>query len=160
MFEICRATSIKNPGFIQLLSQFLIERGQGVPDTAMLDQLESAVRMDRIRFYMALDGDRVVGVISLTVSFSTMNMCPYAVLGDLYVHPGHRGRGCAAVLLMGAMDGAHEAGCNRIITERYDGMEGIFDRYGWYKSNQLMAYKVKLDQAPPSLTVTGSITFD
>lgn len=160
MFEICRATSIKDPGFIQLLSQFLIERGQGVPDTSTLDRLEAAVRMDRIRFYMALDGDRVIGVISMTVSFSTMKMRPYAVFGDLYVHPGHRGRGCAAVLLLGAMDGAHEAGCSRIITERYDDMEGIFERYGWYMSNRLMAYKVKLDQAPPSLTITGTIVFD
>ena len=41
MFQICRATSIKNEGFLQLLSQFLIESGQGLPDTSTLELMDS-----------------------------------------------------------------------------------------------------------------------
>lgn len=160
MIEICRATSIKNPGFIQLLSQFLVHSGAGLPDSAALDLMEAAVRMDRIRYYMALEEGRVVGVVSLTMGFSTFHMKPYAVLGDLYVHPGHRGRGVAAALLLGAMDGAHEGGCFRMLTEAHVGMEGIFDRAGWAPGERIMHYTIRLDEAPPSLTITGSIIFD
>ncbi len=160
MIEICRATSIKNPGFIQLLSQFLVASGAGLPDAAALDIMENAVRMDRIRYYMALEEGRVVGVVSLTMGFSTFHMKPYAVLSDLYVHPGHRGRGVAAALLLGSMDGAHEAGCYRMITEAHKGMEGIFDRAGWREGEPVMQFAIQLDEAPPSLTITGSISFD
>ncbi len=160
VIEICRATSIKNPGFIQLLSQFLVQSGADLPDGAALDTMENAVRMDRIRYYMALEDGRVVGVVSLTMGFSTQHMKPYAVLSDLYVHPGHRGRGVAAKLLASSMDGAHEAGCFRMVTESHVGMEGIFDRAGWKDGERVMQYSIHLDEAPPSLTITGSITFD
>lgn len=160
VIEICRATSIKNPGFIQLLSQFLVHSGAGWPDALALDRLENAVRMDRIRYYMALEEGRVVGVVALTMGFSTIRMKPYAVLSDLYVHPGHRGRGAAAKLLLGSMDGAHEAGCYRMVTEIHVGMEGVFDRAGWRDGERVMEYQIQLDEAPPSLTITGSITFD
>ncbi len=109
---------------------------------------------------MALEDGRVVGVVSMTMGFSTFRMKPYAVLGDLYVHPNSRGRGAAAKLLMGAMDGAHEAGCCRMVTESHVGMEGIFDRAGWRDGERVMEYTIHLDEAPPSLTITGSITFD
>ena len=42
MYEICRATSIKDPGFLQLLSQFLIEAGRPMPDSAALERLEES----------------------------------------------------------------------------------------------------------------------
>ena len=160
VIEICRATSIKNPGFIQLLSQFLVQSGASLPDSAALDLMENAVRMDRVRYYMALEEGRVVGVVSLTMGFSTWHMKPYAVLSDLYVHPGSRGRGVAAKLLIGSMDGAHEAGCFRMVTEAHKGMEGIFDRAGWRDGDAVVQFSIHLDEAPPSLTITGSITFD
>ena len=109
VFQVCRATSIKNPGFLPLLSQFLIESGSELPEARDLELLDNAIRQDKVRFYMALEGEeRVVGVVSLTLGFSTMRMQPFALLGDLYVHPGHRGRGAAATLLLAAMDAAHE----------------------------------------------------
>jgi len=161
VYEICRATSIKDPGFLQLLSQFLIEAGRPMPDSVALERLEASVRSDRIRFYMAIgDGGRVVGVVSLTQTFSTMRMAPYGIVADLYVHPGHRGRGAAASLLLQAMDGAHEAGCCYLISEGAGDMEGLYDRKGWYVADGLMRYEVNLNAAPPSLTTTGEITFD
>jgi GNAT superfamily N-acetyltransferase len=161
VFETCRTTSIKDPGFLQLLSQFLMEAGHPMPDKDALDRLEGAVRTDRIRFYMALaEGGRVVGVVSLTTSFSTRRMSPYGIVSDLYVHPGYRGRGAASALLLAAMDGAHASGCSYIVTENADGMEGVFDRVGWESKVGLMHYEVNLDAAPPSLTITGEITFD
>ena len=161
MFQICRATSIKNPGFLPLLSQFLIESRSKLPVASDLELLDNAIRMDKVRFYMALEGeDRVIGVVSLTVGFSTMRMQPFALLGDLYVHPGHRGLGAAAALLLAAMDAAHEMNCGFLTTETAGGMEGLFQRFGWQHTSDVMAVEINLNGAPPSLTITGDLVFD
>ena len=157
MSEICRATSIKNPGFLQLLTQCIVESGLPLPDKEALDQLENAVRQDRVRFYMALEGDgRVTGVISLTIGFATTRMKSYGIVGDLYVHPGHRGRGTAASLLLTAMDGAHEAGCDHILTLTAQGMEGLWQRSGWADGPSSLRFELDLEGPPPSLSMTGS----
>ena len=161
MFQICRATTIRNPGFLPLLSQFLIESSKPLPVASDLERLDEAIRQGRVRFYMALEGeDRVIGVVSLTLGFSTMRMQPFALLGDLYVHPGHRGRGAAATLLLAAMDAAHEMGCGFLTIATAGGMEGIFERFGWAQTTDVMAVEINLDGAPPSLTITGDLVFD
>jgi GNAT superfamily N-acetyltransferase len=160
VFEICLARSIKDPGFLPLLSQFFIESGVIVPDTGAFDVLEGAIRSDRIRYFMCMEAGRVIGVVSLTLGFSTFRMRPFALLGDLYVHPGHRGRGAAAALVLAAMDGAHREGCAYVSTLEANKMEGIFERYGWVRSPITLTYEIDLQAAPPSLTLTGEITFD
>jgi len=161
VFQICRATSIKNPGFLPLLSQFLIESSRSLPTAADLERLDDAIRQGQVRFYMALEADeRVMGVVSLTLGFSTMRMQPFALLADLYVHPGHRGRGAASALLLAAMDAAHELRCGFLTTETAGGMEGIFQRYGWQQTTDVLAVEIDPDGAPPSLTITGDLVFD
>ena len=56
-------------------------------------------------------------------------MQPIAMLSDLYVHPGHRGRGAARALVLAAMDDAHAQGCAWVTSETSQGLEGIFERY-------------------------------
>lgn len=160
VFEVCTARSIRDPGFLALLSQVFVEQGVGMPDTAAFDDLENAIKSGRVRYFMALEQDRVVGVVSLTFGFSTIRMKPIALLGDLYVHPGHRGRGAAAALIMAAMDNAHRERCDYVTTQTAEGMEGIFERYGWATSNRTLLYDVDLEGAPPSLKITGDFTFD
>jgi GNAT superfamily N-acetyltransferase len=161
VFQICRATSIKNPGFLPLLSQFLIESSRPLPVAADLERLDDAIRKGSVRFYMALEGEeRVVGVVSLTLGFSTMRMQPFALLADLYVHPGHRGRGAAAALLLAAMDAAHELRCGFLTTETARGMEGVFQRFGWAQTTDVLAFEVDTEGPPPSLTITGDLVFD
>ena len=159
MFDIVRATSIADPGFLQLLTQVYLESGNKVPDKAALDRLENAIRFDKVRYYMALEQNRVVGVISLSLGFSTMDMRPIGYAGDLYVHPGHRGRGCAHALILAAMDGAHEAGAPRIFAASAQGMEGVYARLGWITGESLTV-AIDLESAPPSLITTGRIVFD
>ena len=160
MFQICRATSITNDGFLALLTQVFLESGLGVPDKAALDRFENTIRQDRVRFLMALEGQRVVGVISVSMSFSTMAMRPYAILGDLYVHPGHRGRGCAAALVVAGMDAAHAEGCTHLVTVSHDGLEGIYERFGWERTQDTLQAKLDLDGPPPGLLATGDFYFD
>ena len=155
------ARSCRDPGFLQLLSQFLIEAGGGLPDTEAFEHLETAIQTGRIRYFMALEGEqRVVGVVSLTFGFSTVKMQPVAVLGDLYVHPGHRGRGAARALVLGAMDDAHANGCAWVTSENSEGLEGIFERYGWTEGPRALRYLPDLNGPPPSLALTGDFTFD
>lgn len=160
VFEICVARSIKDPGFLPLLSQFFVESGVTVPDAAAFEALEGAIRQDRIRYFMCMEAGRVIGVVSLTFGFSTFRMRPFALLGDLYVHPGHRGRGAAAAMVLAAMDGAHREGCAYVSTLAAQKMEGIFERYGWTRTPQALTCEINLEGAPPSLTLTGDITFD
>ncbi len=161
MFEICAARSIRDPGFLMLLTQVFVERGAGMPDRAAFDVLENAIQQGKVRYLMALEeGGRVIGVVSLTFGFSTIRMKPFALLADLYVHPGHRGRGAAAMLVRSAMDEAHSAGCDYIVTETAGGMEGIFERCGWAEGKAVMRFDVDLEGPPPSLNITGEITFD
>ena len=161
MFQICVARSCRDPGFLQLLSQFLIEGGGQLPDSEAFELLETAIQTGRIRYYMALETDqRVVGVVSLSLGFSTVKMQPIAMLGDLYVHPGHRGRGAARALVLAAMDQAHAEGCAWISSETSEGLEGIFERYGWSLVRDIMRYEPDLEGPPPSLSLTGDFTFD
>lgn len=162
VFDIARTSSIKNSGFIELLTQFLLEFGRPVPDREALGRMEEAVRTDRVRFYVALEEGRVVGVVSLTFSFSLTLMCPWALLSHLYVHPTHRGRGAAARLLLGAMDAAHEARCGSISTDLAGPLEGLFSKYGWQQPLEggLTGCLIDLDGPPPSLKLDGEITFD
>jgi len=160
MFEICTARSIRDPGFLALLSQVFVEQGVGMPGKESFEVLENAIKSGRVRYFMALEGDRVVGVVSLTLGFSTVRMRPFALLSDLYVHPGHRGRGAAAALLVAAMDDAHRERCDFVSSHTADGMEGIFERYGWTRDVRTMIYPVDLDGPPPSLKITGDFTFE
>ncbi|MCP4873217.1 MAG: GNAT family N-acetyltransferase [Proteobacteria bacterium] len=160
MFEICTARSIKDPGFLPLLSQVFVEQGVGMPDKEAFDTLENAIKSGRVRYFMALESDRVVGVVSLTFGFSTVRMKPFALLSDLYVHPGHRGRGAAAALVVAAMDDAHRERCDYVSTQTAAGLEGIFERYGWSSDVRTMIYHVDLEGPPPSLKITGDFTFD
>jgi GNAT superfamily N-acetyltransferase len=161
VFQICIARSCRDPGFLQLLSQFLIEGGEALPDTESFEHLETAIQTGKIRYFMALESDqRVVGVVSLTFGFSTRKMKPIAVLGDLYVHPGHRGRGAARALVLAAMDDAHANGCAWVTSESSQGLEGIFERYGWTRSPSALRYVPDLKGPPPSLALTGDFTFD
>jgi GNAT superfamily N-acetyltransferase len=161
VFQICIARSCRDPGFLQLLSQFLIESGEPLPDTAAFEHLETAIQMNRIRYFMALETDqRVVGVVSMTFGFSTVKMQPIALLSDLYVHPGHRGRGAARALVLAAMDDAHAQGCAWVTSETSQGLEGIFERYGWEHTSTMLRYMPDLEGPPPSLALTGDFTFD
>lgn len=160
MFDICVARSIRDAGFLPLLSQSFVESGVPVPDTAAFDALEGAIKQDRIRFYVCMEEGRLVGVVSVTFGFSTFRMRPFALLADLYVHPGHRGRGAAAALVLAAMDGAHQAGCAFLTTLGAQRMEGIFARYSWKAVGRALTYEVDLGGPPPSLTFTGEVTFD
>lgn len=144
-----------------LLTQVFVEQGSGIPDASAFDVLENAIQQGKVRYLMALqEGGHVIGVVSLTFGFSTVRMTPFAILGDLYVHPGHRGRGAAAQLLRSAMDAAHAEGCAYMITMTADGMEGIFERCRWQRGKTLIHFEIDPEGAPPSLTLTGDITFD
>ena len=70
------------------------------------------------------------------------------------------GDGAAAMLVRSAMDEAHSAGCDYIVTETAGGMEGIFERCGWAEGKAVMRFDVDLEGPPPSLNITGEITFD
>jgi GNAT superfamily N-acetyltransferase len=109
---------------------------------------------------MALENRKVIGVISLSLCFSMPRMRPYAMLSDLYVHPGHRGRGAAAYLLVGAMDASHRDGCAFLTTDLGEPLVGIFLRHGWNEDGGALTVEIDPEGPPPSLTLTGDWQFD
>ena len=63
-------------------------------------------------------------------------------------------------MLLAAMDAAHEMRCGFLTTETAGGMEGLFQRFGWQHTTDVMAVEINLNGAPPSLTITGDLVFD
>ena len=58
------------------------------------------------------------------------------------------------------MDDAQANGCAWVTSENSEGLEGIFERYGWEESPRALRYIPELHGPPPSLALTGDFTFD
>ncbi len=78
--------------------------GETPPDLHGKERLEEAVRLGRIRFFGAWDGDVPVGCCSVTVGFSTFDYLPSGVFEDFYILPEYRGRGIARRLVQYAYE--------------------------------------------------------
>lgn len=57
---------------------------------------------------------RAVGLAVYFHNYSTFRACPGIYLEDLFVEPGHRGKGCGKALLLHLAKLAVERGCDRL----------------------------------------------
>jgi hypothetical protein len=58
------------------------------------------------------------------------------------------------------MDAAHKAGCTHCMTRSNDGVEGIYQRFGWDMKEPSLIAELDPDGPPPSLLTTGEFYFD
>ena len=114
--EILQATRKDIPGLCELLGFLFAQEAEFQPDLAMQTAglLEIIDFPERGRILMLCEGTSLLGMVNLLYTVSTALGGRVAILEDMIVHPGHRGRGAGSKLLQAAVDLARSAGCRRI----------------------------------------------
>ena len=87
---------------LRLLLAFFREEGLDVPAARLEARFERFAGDDRNAVLLAIEGEEVLGIITLTTSFG-LDFGLSAELEDLYVVPEARGRGIASGLLDAAL---------------------------------------------------------
>ena len=83
----------------ELHTRYKEEIGEEVPDDTCRRNLEDAVRDGLILFFGAIDGERLVGICSVTAGFSTFDYSASGVFEDFFILPEYRHRGIARKLV-------------------------------------------------------------
>src|SRR4051812_46763392 len=88
--------------------------GEAADPAATRAWLTDQVTSERLSITAALDGDRVVGLITTTVLPASLRLGTAWMIRDLYVAPDHRRRGLARDLLLRVIAAGREAGAVRV----------------------------------------------
>lgn len=72
---------------------------EDIPTEADKEKLKAAIERDRIRFFGAWDGNRLIGCCSVTLGFSTFDYAPSGVFEDFYIRPECRHKSIAKELV-------------------------------------------------------------
>ncbi len=83
----------------------------------------------------------VAGMVNLLYTVSTARGGRVAILEDMVVRPGARGRGIGSQLLKAAIDKARSSGCSRITlltdSDNHDAMR-FYSRHGFSRSQMIV----------------------
>lgn len=92
--------------------------------------------------------NETVGFCQIYFSFCSVFAGPICILNDLFVHPGHRGKGIGAALLDRSEAFAVESGAIRISlqTARTNHVaQRMYEARGWVQNTTLYGYSKKLN---------------
>lgn len=103
-FTVERLIALREPQLRRLLRGFRAEIGEEPLDDAALDRLLVAMGRERIAFFVARRGFRIVGMCSVAKCFSTFACGETGVLDDFFIEPAFRKRGIARMLARAAQD--------------------------------------------------------
>jgi ribosomal protein S18 acetylase RimI-like enzyme len=94
--------------------------GKPLPDAVQARLVAGLRRTPASRVWLALEGDKAVGVCVGFLGFSTFQALPLLNIHDLAVLPGQRGRGTGRALLAAAEAQALAEGCCKLTLEVQD----------------------------------------
>ncbi|MDP3454292.1 GNAT family N-acetyltransferase [Methyloversatilis sp.] len=143
------ATPADVPGLCALLAQLFAQEAEFVADAATqargLQRILEAPDSGDI-LVLAEDGCPV-GMVSLLYLTSTALGSRVALLEDMVVQPGQRGRGCGSRLLKAAIDCARQRGCRRItlLTDGHNLDAQRFYRQHGFAGSDMKAMRLMLD---------------
>ena len=80
------------------------EIGEDEPTAEDKERLQSAMEAEKILFFGAFDGAKLIGCCSVTVGFSTFLYAPSGVFEDFYIRPAYRHKGIAKALVQFARE--------------------------------------------------------
>lgn len=103
-FTVERLVNLREPQLRRLLRGFRAETGEEPLDDVALDRLLIAMGRERITFFVARRGFRIVGMCSVARCFSTCACGETGVLDDFFIEPAFRKRGIARMLTRAAQD--------------------------------------------------------
>lgn len=88
----------------------------------------------------AEEGGAVVGRAYVYAIYNGLHEEPYALLEDVFVEPGYRGKGIGSQLVKEAIKEARQMGCYKMIgTSRH----GRADVHAWYKDLGFADYGIE-----------------
>lgn len=73
--------------------------GESIPKKDGLERLKGAMEKGYIRFFGCLDGETLIGSVSITRAFSTFNYEELGLVEDIYVVSSYRHKGIARGLI-------------------------------------------------------------
>ena len=96
-FQIINSTQMDALWELQRL--YKSEIGEREPESEGKARLAKAIEENKIAFYGAREGNRLIGCCSITAGFSTFDYLPSGVLEDFYIRPEYRHQGTARRLV-------------------------------------------------------------
>lgn len=114
--EIRPATPADIPALCRLLDQLFAQEAEFSPDRAAQQRGLAAIIEQPAagEILLAQEGGRAFGMANLLYTISTALGAPVALLEDMVVDAGARGRGLGTQLLEAAIATAQSRGCRRI----------------------------------------------
>lgn len=137
------------PGVARLFD--LYRQFYEMPADAQLAECFIRERMEKgqAAVFVADDTDiEIAGFCQIYFSFCSVFAGPICILNDLFVHPGHRGKGIGAALLDRAEVFAAKSGAIRISlqTARTNHLaQQMYEARGWIQNTTLYGYSKKLN---------------
>jgi ribosomal protein S18 acetylase RimI-like enzyme len=113
-----RLATIEDSAVIAQLMTQLIEVGgyesRQVPPEQIEDNLRKMADSDAYQVLLAEDEGQVIGLLGLSFRHTLFHPAPSALIDELVVEGGHRGRGVGQQLMAEAMKRCRVAGCCEI----------------------------------------------
>ncbi len=133
------ATPADLPALCDLLAQLFAQEAEFSPDRAAQQRGLAAILADPGLgiLLIAVEGGRVVAMVSLLYTVSTALGARVALLEDMVVDAGARGRGLGSALLEHAIAHARASGCRRITLLTDDdnaAAQRFYGRHGFVRS--------------------------
>jgi len=133
-----RQATVEDSGVIAQLMTQLIEasgyEGWQVSPEQIEESLRKMADSDAYQVLLAEDEGQVVGLLSLSFRQTLFHAAPSALIDELVVERGHRGRGVGRQLIAEAIERCRAAGCCEVevSTERSnEAAQGFYRQHGF-----------------------------
>jgi len=145
-----RQASVQDSAVIAQLVAQLIEtsgyEGREVSPEQIEETLRRMADRDTCQVLLAEDEGQVVGLLSLSFRHTLFHRAPSALIDELVVAQGHRGRGIGRQLMSEAIERCRAAGCSEIevSTERSnEAAQRFYRQYGF--SHEAVLFELELE---------------
>lgn len=143
---IRRATAQDIPSLNDLYARFYDEDAIEVSHDSIRKNLGAMLLDERAAIWVAEDDKGIIGFSSASLTLG-IEFGWASEIEDLFVLPGHRGKGLAKRLLQTAIDWAEKCGASEILlvvtpeAEADQGLVAFYEKRGFRKFDRIVMYK-------------------
>lgn len=129
--HVVRVMASEYKQFLELENHFRRAVGEEPLDQAAQIRLQQAVQEEKLTIFLAVKGDRAVGMCTVSTAFSTFACREQGILDDFYVDPALRGQGVARLLTNAAQKWCKEQGFSGLTVTCSPGDEAMYGSLGF-----------------------------